>query len=319
MTPIGTCGWAAQSWYHHFVLLHCLQRFDAAVTLQHLPGKQCWDNQRGMLCRHCGHLGINGRNEALNRTFGVIYNKPKKVLPTPKSKVIPKKRPADIAIRTTVNETLDSSAYNGLACGRPEACANTTTGRRYPDQDIVHPVAQSPERKRQKMQTTAFASGSCKLLALRKVLRSCLGVCGTDANIGEMRWKWLELSLTWWDSTIKTFCLEDRHLPCFQSKQDGLVDVIPQDQHIAVQDVRSHAQAYVKEAPTFQQTSEPVAGISASSEERHATRPCRDRAGLSARSKGERRKRAYARRGRGQAYVIAATGRGNRCHPPGTN
>ena len=115
------CGW---------VLLHCLQRFGASVTLQHLSGKMCWESQKGMLCRHCSHVGNKDRNEVLNRTFDIIckkpYKFPYKVQPTPKSRAMPKKRTADMAMVSTSNESLLRSSCSRLATGHLKACANVT-------------------------------------------------------------------------------------------------------------------------------------------------------------------------------------------------
>ena len=132
------------------VLQHCLEKFGATVTLQHLSGNQCWQNGRGMLCRYCSHLGNDDRNEVLNRTFAVIGMvttdndsltvKPKsEAMPKkspadiamvttdneslawkPKSKAMPKKRPADIAMVTTDNESLAGSACDKPTSGRLE-------------------------------------------------------------------------------------------------------------------------------------------------------------------------------------------------------
>ena len=113
-----------------WVMLHCLQRLGTAVTLRHLSGKMCWESQKGMLCRHCSHVGNSDRNDVLNRTFDIIckkpYKFPYKVQPTPKSKAIPKKRSADMAMVSESNKRFLRSSCTRFASGHLKACTDVT-------------------------------------------------------------------------------------------------------------------------------------------------------------------------------------------------
>ena len=83
-----------------------------------------------MLCRHCSHVGNNDRNEVLNRTFDIICKAPckfrYKVQPTPKSKLMPKKRTADMAMVSANNESLLRSSCTRFASGSLKAGTDVT-------------------------------------------------------------------------------------------------------------------------------------------------------------------------------------------------
>ena len=220
------------------VLQHCFETFNANVTVQHLSGKQCWESQKGNLCKYCSHLGDTDRHKALKRAFDIIYGNPNnRVEQTPKAKAmpkrraadstcnnnlmraepkpIPKKRSADVAMQSNDSTNHADSSCDRLASGRLKARHETTANQ---STQRIHAMGSSSD----------LMHGS-EVLTLLKVLRSYLGICGTDKDQWETRWRTLEQELDLPEDdlkrAIKTLVghgngsLQDRHLSASKAKR----------------------------------------------------------------------------------------------------
>ena len=220
------------------VLQHCFERFNANVTVQHLSGKQCWERQNGNLCKYCSHLGDTDRHKALKRAFEIIYGNPNnRVEQTPKAKAmpkrraadstcnnnlmraepkpIPKKRSADVAMQSNDSTNHADSSCDRLASGRLKARHETTANQ---STQRIHAMGSSSD----------LMHGS-EVLTLLKVLRSYLGICGTDKNQWETRWRTLEQELDLPEDDLKRAIKtlvghgngspQDRHLSASKAKR----------------------------------------------------------------------------------------------------